>query len=161
MRVLSDAVRAVIYASGFIAFFWWLAINIQRLDQSIGGDLPSWTEIPGIILIIAGGILGLACLGVFVVRGRGTAAPFDPPREFVAIGPYKAVRNPMYVGGFGVLFGFGLYLRSLSVLGFSAIVGFVVHFFVLYFEEPDLERRFGASYRHYKESVNRWIPKWK
>ncbi|MGA9365639.1 MAG: methyltransferase [Bacteroidota bacterium] len=161
MRTFFDGVRAVIYAAGFIAFFWWLAINIQRLDQSIGGGLPSWTEIPGIILMIAGAILGLACLGVFVVRGRGTAAPFDPPRQFVAIGPYKLVRNPMYVGGLGVLFGFGLYLHSRSVLGFSAIVGFVVNLFVLYFEEPDLERRFGASYYHYKESVNRWIPRWK
>jgi protein-S-isoprenylcysteine O-methyltransferase Ste14 len=161
VRILSDGARAIIYASGFVAFFWWLAISIQRLDQSIGGVLPSWTEIPGIILMIAGAILGLACLGVFVVRGCGTAAPFDPPRQFVAIGPYKLVRNPMYVGGLGVLFGFGLYLHSLSVLGFSAIVSFVIHFFVLCFEEPDLEERFGASYRDYKESVNRWIPRWK
>jgi len=160
MTTFFDGVRAVIYASGFIAFFWWLAINIQRLDQSIGGGLPSWTDIPGIILMIAGAILGLACLGVFVVRGRGTAAPFDPPRQFVAIGPYKLVRNPMYVGGLGVLLGFGLYLHSLSVLGFSVMVGFVVHLFVLYYEEPNLERRFGASYRHYKEAVNRWIPRW-
>jgi protein-S-isoprenylcysteine O-methyltransferase Ste14 len=161
MRVLSDGVRTVIYAAGFIAFFWWLAINIQRLDQSIGGDLPSWTEIPGITLMIAGGILGLACLGMFVVRGRGTAAPFDPPQEFVAVGPYKLVRNPMYVGGLGVLFGFSLYLHSLAVLVFTAIVSSVLHLFVVCFEEPDLENRFGASYRHYKESVNRWIPRWK
>jgi protein-S-isoprenylcysteine O-methyltransferase Ste14 len=161
MRAFFDGVRAVIYAAGFIAFFWWLAINIKRLDQDIGGDLPNWTEIPGIILMIAGAILGLACLVVFVVRGRGTAAPFDPPREFVAVGPYKLVRNAMYVGGLGVLFGFALYLHSLSVLGFSAIISFVLHLFVLFFEEPDLEMRFGASYRDYKNSVNRWIPRWR
>jgi protein-S-isoprenylcysteine O-methyltransferase Ste14 len=161
MRAFFDGVRAVIYAAGFIAFFGWLAINIKRLDQSIGSDLPGWTEIPGVILIIVGAILGLVCLVVFVVRGRGTAAPFDPPREFVAVGPYKLVRNPMYVGGLGVLFGFGLYLHSLSVLGFSVIISLVLHLFIVFFEEPDLERRFGASYRDYKNSVNRWIPRWR
>jgi protein-S-isoprenylcysteine O-methyltransferase Ste14 len=161
MRILSDGVRAIIYASGFIAFFWWLALNISRLDQTVAGRLPSWTEIPGTILMIAGGILALACVGVFVVRGRGTAAPFDPPQRFVAIGPYKFVRNPMYIGGLAMLLGFGLYLRALSVLGFTAMVGFVLHLFVLYFEEPDLERRFGSSYLDYRKRVNRWIPRWR
>ena len=161
MRTFFDGVRAVIYAAGFIAFFWWLAVNIQRLDQTIGSDLPGWLEIPGILFMVAGGILGLVCLVVFIVRGRGTAAPFDPPREFVAVGPYKLVRNPMYLGGFGLLSGFSLYLHSLSVLLFTAIVSVILHFFVLYFEEPDLERRFGSSYLDYKKRVNRWIPRWK
>jgi protein-S-isoprenylcysteine O-methyltransferase Ste14 len=98
---------------------------------------------------------------VFVVRGRGTAAPFDPPQRFVAIGPYKFVRNPMYIGGLAMLLGFGLYLRALSVLGFTAMVGFVLHLFVLYFEEPDLERRFGSSYLDYRKRVDRWIPRWR
>src|SRR3972149_1789146 len=156
MRTIFDGIRAVFYASGFIFFFWWIVGNVRKLDQRIDGQLPFWTEIPGMILMIAGGSLALVCLWLFVVRGRGTGAPFDPPQEFVALGPYKFVRNPMYVGGFGVLFGFSLYLHSLSVLVFTVIVSVVLHFFVLYFEEPDLERRFGSSYLDSKKRMNRW-----
>jgi protein-S-isoprenylcysteine O-methyltransferase Ste14 len=161
MRAFFDGVRAVIYAGGFIAFFWWFALNIQRFDPTIGGGLPSLTEIPGVILMIPGGILALTCVVVFVLRGRGTAAPFDPPRQFVAIGPYKVVRNPMYVGGLAALLGFGLSLRSLTVSGLAAVVGLLLHLFVLIYEEPDLERRFGSNYLEYKKRVNRWIPRWK
>jgi protein-S-isoprenylcysteine O-methyltransferase Ste14 len=67
----------------------------------------------------------------------------------------------MYIGGLAALFGFGLYLRSLSVLVFAVVVAIVLQIFVVYFEEWDLERRFGESYLEYKNSVNRWLPTWK
>jgi protein-S-isoprenylcysteine O-methyltransferase Ste14 len=141
--------------------FWWIALDVRVFDQDIGGPLPQWTEIPGIMLMILGGGLALVCLAVFVMRGRGTAAPFDPPMQFVAVGPYRFVRNPMYIGGLAVLFGFGLYLHSPSVLVFAVVVVFALQIFVVYFEERDLERRFGESYLEYKNSVNRWLPTWK
>jgi len=161
MRAIFDGIRAALYAGGFIGFYVWLALNIRQLDKTIGDYLPDWTVFPGIVLMIPGGILALSCVGLFVLRGRGTAAPFDPPRQFVAIGPYKLVRNPMYVGGLAALLGFGLYLRSLTVLGLAAVVGLLLHLFVLIYEEPDLERRFGSNYLEYKKRVNRWIPRWK
>jgi protein-S-isoprenylcysteine O-methyltransferase Ste14 len=161
MKTLFDGIRAVIYAAGFVAVFWWIALDVRVLDQDIGGPLPQWTEIPGIVLMMLGGGLAFVCLAVFVLRGRGTAAPFDPPMQFVAVGPYRFIRNPMYIGGLAALFGFGLYLRSLSVLVFAVVVSVVLQFFVVYFEEWDLERRFGASYLEYKNSVNRWLPTWK
>jgi protein-S-isoprenylcysteine O-methyltransferase Ste14 len=34
-----------------------------------------------------------------------------------------------------------------------------VHLFVLFYEEPTLENRFGASYLDYKKAVHRWLPK--
>jgi protein-S-isoprenylcysteine O-methyltransferase Ste14 len=161
MKALFHGIRAVIYAAGFIAVFWWIALDVRVFDQDIGGPLPQWIEIPGIILMILGGGLALVCLAVFVMRGRGTAAPFDPPTQFVAIGPYRFVRNPMYIGGLGMLFGFGLYLRSASVLVFAVVVTLLLQIFVVHSEEWDLERRFGESYLEYKNSVNRWIPTWK
>jgi protein-S-isoprenylcysteine O-methyltransferase Ste14 len=161
MKALFDGIRAVIYAAGFVAVFWWIALDIRVFDWDIGGPLPQWTEISGIMLMILGGGLALVCLAIFVMRGRGTAAPFDPPMQFVAVGPYRFVRNPMYIGGLAVLFGFGLCLHSPSVLVFAVVVTFVLQIFVVYFEERDLERRFGESYLEYKNSVNRWIPTWK
>jgi len=109
--------------------------------------------------MIVGSVLVLICVGVFVSRGRGTPAIFDPPREFVALGPYKYVRNPMYVGGFILLIGFGLYHHSVSMLALALLLALLFHLFVLWVEEPGLEQRFGFSYRDYKNSVNRWLPK--
>ena len=110
--------------------------------------------------MIAGGALGLTCIANFVLRGRGTPVPFDPPKELVAAGPYKYVRNPMYVGALTMGVGFGLWLRSVSILLLALLVALIVHLFVVLLEEPDLERRFGASYISYKKRVNRWLPRW-
>jgi protein-S-isoprenylcysteine O-methyltransferase Ste14 len=127
-------------------------------DSRFAIRLPDWTKIAGIILMAAGGILALLCLSLFVVRGKGTPAPFDAPREFVAVGPYRYVRNPMYIGGWLVLIGFGLLERSISILLFSFAWLLLAHLFVLVVEERGLEERFGHSYLEYKKSVNRWMP---
>jgi protein-S-isoprenylcysteine O-methyltransferase Ste14 len=113
----------------------------------------------GVAAMAAGGVLILTCVGLFASRGRGTPAPFDPPREFVAVGPYRYVRNPMYVGALTLLVGFGLWQRSVSVLLFALLAALIAHLFLVLFEEPDLERRFGDSYVEYKGSVNRWLPR--
>jgi protein-S-isoprenylcysteine O-methyltransferase Ste14 len=111
------------------------------------------------ILMIAGTFLALICIATFIVIGKGTPAPFDPPREFVARGPYTYVRNPMYIGGLTLLAGFGLYQHSLSILILTVIFLAVVHLLVVFVEEPGLENLFGQSYFEYKNQVNRWIPR--
>jgi protein-S-isoprenylcysteine O-methyltransferase Ste14 len=108
--------------------------------------------------MVLGGALALACGATFVVVGRGTPAPFDPPREFVPVGPYRFVRNPMYVGAAALLMGFGLFERSLAILALAVAGLILAHLFVVFAEEPGLEERFGDSYRSYKASVRRWVP---
>ena len=81
--------------------------------------------------MLAGAALCLACIATFVVIGRGTPAPFDPPRQFVAVGPYRYVRNPMYIGGALLLAGFALYLRSGAALIFCLPWLLLAHIFVL------------------------------
>jgi protein-S-isoprenylcysteine O-methyltransferase Ste14 len=66
----------------------------------------------------------------------------------------------MYIGGWVMFVGLGLYEQSISILLFSLIWLVLVHLFVLFVEEPGLEERFGDSYREYRKSVNRWIPHW-
>src|SRR5438105_1773162 len=59
----------------------------------------------GWLPITAGVALMLWCWYDFVTRGRGTPAPYDPPRRLVVDGPYRVVRNPMYVAGVSWLIG--------------------------------------------------------
>jgi protein-S-isoprenylcysteine O-methyltransferase Ste14 len=158
MRVLA-AIRTAIYMTGFVALWVWLALGVHRFDPAIGVAVPDWARWLGSALMVVGCAVGLTCGGFFAARGLGTPAPFDPPREFVATGPYRFVRNPMYIGGLLALGGFGLVERSPSILLLAAGVAILVHFFVVIVEEPGLEWRFGDSYRTYKRSVNRWLPR--
>lgn len=159
MKTLFITLRALVYMTGFVLFWGWIALSVREFDRSFGASLPAWTETLGIIFMPVGGILALACAGVFIARGRGTPAPFDAPKEFVAVGPYKYARNPMYVGALVLLIGFGLYLHSISILLLCVVLFLLVNLFVVFFEEPNLSGKFGATYEAYCKAVPRWIPK--
>jgi protein-S-isoprenylcysteine O-methyltransferase Ste14 len=159
METLFIVARTLLYMTAFIGFFGWLALRVQACDENLKVELPPWTKMLWFVFVGLGGALVAACAGVFVFRGRGTPAVFDPPRKFVAAGPYKVVRNPMYVGGLMLLAGLGFYQQSPSILLFVIGVFLLFHLFVVFVEEPGLERRFGESYLAYKQSVNRWMPK--
>ena len=153
------AARGIFFAGDFITLWSWLAARARRYDERIGVAPPGWLRLPGWALAAAGATLAASGVAVFATRGRGTPAPFDPPRQFVADGPYRRVRNPMYVGAFGVMTGMGLATGSISILLLSAVFALLAHAFVVLYEEPDLERRFGDSYRRYLRTVGRWIPR--
>ena len=161
MKLFFIILRSIIYVPLFILFFGWIALNVRGFDRQIGALLPLWARSIGIVFMTAGGILVLTCVAVFIIRGRGTPAVFDPPTQFVATGPYAYVRNPMYIGGFILLVGFGLYHISISILILSVILLGLFHLFVVFVEEPRLEKTFGESYFEYKKQINRWIPKLK
>lgn len=151
--------RAALWASAFVLLWAWLAALVQPLDARLSYTIPVWARPLGMALALAGALLTLWCIGTFALRGRGTPAPFDPPRELLAAGPYRHVRNPMYIGAFGVLLGAGLILRSPSIAGLSVLFLLAAHLFVLAYEEPALARRFGGSYLQYKSEVPRWLPR--
>ncbi len=156
---LFAGLRALVYMSGFVLLWGWLALEVRRYDSSLGVAFPSWTPTLALASMSVGAALALTCAVFFAARGRGTPAPFDAPREVVAVGPYKWVRNPMYIGAFFLLAGFGLWNRSASILLLAGLGMLLAHTGVVLLEEPDLERRFGDSYRQYKQRVNRWLPR--
>jgi len=159
MKTLFIALRAAIFGAGFIFLWGWVALGLhRRYDQNLGFAFSGWTPALGIALMVAGGTLAFACIATFVIRGEGTPAPMDPPRKFVAAGPYQFVRNPMYIGGFIVLAGFGLYEQSPAILLFSLPWLLLAHLFVVLYEEPHLRATFGAPYEAYCHSVRRWLP---
>ena len=161
MERLFAGVRAVFYASGFVLLWGWFVTLAARADRAAGRALPAVPGLPevGVTLAVAGGLLALSCVVLFVVRGEGTPAPFDAPRRFVAVGPYRFVRNPMYVGAITLLFGLGLILGAPSVFGVVFAAFFFSNLFVIFVEEPGLTRRFGETYLAYRRATNRWIPR--
>lgn len=152
------ALRAIVYSGGFVLLWYWAAVVARRYDPELGITLPGSLRPLGFVLAIAGALLCLSCIATFVSRGEGTPAPFDAPRRFVAAGPYRYVRNPMYIGGIAVLAGAGLVLGSLSILLLALAFWALVHLLVWLYEEPTLEHQFGESYTEYKRQVHRWWP---
>jgi protein-S-isoprenylcysteine O-methyltransferase Ste14 len=159
MRVLFDAIRSLIYATGFIFIWGYAALWVRRYDAELGVALPAWTRPLGIACMVLGTAFALTCVGTFVVRGRGTPAPFDAPRKLVAVGIYRWVRNPMYVGGFLTLMGFALYEYSVSILLLAVVMWLAAHLFVCFYEEPTLRAKFDGSYEEYCRAVSRWLPR--
>lgn len=153
------ALRGGVFSSAFILLWFWVALVVRRYDPALGVTLPNWLWPVGLVLAVLGGLLAASCITVFIVRGRGTPAPFDPPRQFVATGPYRYVRNPMYLGAIGVLLGSALMVGSAAIALLA--IGFwgLMECFVLFYEEPALEERFGQTYVEYKSQVHRWIPR--
>jgi protein-S-isoprenylcysteine O-methyltransferase Ste14 len=149
--------RGLVYSACFVALWAWLAGYVRRFDDQLPFAIPVWLAPIGLGLAVAGGLVAAACIATFVTVGRGTPAPFDPPREFVASGPYRFVRNPMYAGAGAALLGVGLYLASPAIVLLT--LGFLVtmHLFVVLYEEDALERRFGESYLRYRAGVHRWL----
>jgi protein-S-isoprenylcysteine O-methyltransferase Ste14 len=111
-------------------------------------------------LLVAGGVLYAWCAWNFAVVGRGTPAPIDAPKKLVRHGPYRYVRNPMYLAVLAVILGWAVLFESTVVLGYALGVGLCCHLFVVLYEEPHLRRVFGAEYENYCLRVGRWLPKW-
>ena len=114
-------------------------------------------EYAGIAVALVGGALALWCILTFAVIGRGTPAPFDPPRKLVIRGPYRYVRNPMYLGAALALCSAALVYRSLPLFGYAVLFVPVTHVFVVWYEEPTLVRSFGAEYDAYRARIGRWL----
>ena len=161
MKVVFTLLRSLFYAICFLGLFALIALFLRRYDASIGIPIPAWLEIPGLIILLLGGLLGFSCIFSFVFHGKGTPAIFDPPTEFVPMGPYKYSRNPMYIGGLTMLMGLALYQHSISILLFFVFLCIVIQPFVIYYEEPGLRNRFGQSYREYCNKTPRWVPHFK
>jgi len=112
----------------------------------------------GLALLLVGAGLYLRCAWDFVVAGRGTPAPIDPPEHLVVRGLYRLVRNPMYVGVVLCVSGEAIIFASARLLIYAVLLFLCFHVFVVAFEEPTLRRKFGSSYVQYCATVPRWVP---
>jgi protein-S-isoprenylcysteine O-methyltransferase Ste14 len=153
-------IRAVTYATVFIGV---VLVYMPNEALAMAGVVrPARLgpfQIAGLVTTAMGAALVLWCIGSFVVLGRGTPAPFDPPRRLVVQGPYRHVRNPMYLGAGLALAGAALFYETVVLAAYAGAFMVVMHLFVVLYEEPTLRHGFGDAYEDYRRTVRRWWPR--
>jgi protein-S-isoprenylcysteine O-methyltransferase Ste14 len=113
----------------------------------------------GVLIMIAGTAVLANAFVKFAREGRGTPAPVAPTEELVISGPYRWVRNPMYLAVVAVIIGQALLLRQASLLIYAAVVAAAFVSFVKLYEERVLAEQYGEAYRAYQATVSGWIPR--
>jgi protein-S-isoprenylcysteine O-methyltransferase Ste14 len=118
-----------------------------------------FAQIAGLGLLVIGLSLFVSSLRRFASDGKGTLAPWDPPRHLVIRGPYRYVRNPMISGVVFVLFGEALVLLSGPHFQWALIFLLINFIYIPLFEEQQLKQRFGEAYIEYCRHVPRLVPR--
>ena len=154
--VIKSIVITSVFTLVVVGFVPLVLLYLYPPGSAFGLGIHSFA---GIVAFVLGAIVSLACVKDFVFKGRGTPAPFDPPKTLVVNGFYRYVRNPMYWGLFLVVVGEALFCASVALFVYLLALAAALNIFVRLYEEPSLSRRFGKAYEAYCAGVNRWIPK--
>lgn len=160
-RWVSAVITTVGFAAGgtglILVLVPWLVTRFQT-------GTPPWplaVRALGVALIVLGGLVNVATFVRFPVEGAGTPFPTDPPssRKVMVGGPYRYVRNPMYVSYFVAIIGEALLLSRPVLFIYLLVVAAFVAGFVRWWEEPTMTKRFGAEYEAYRKQVPGWWPR--
>jgi protein-S-isoprenylcysteine O-methyltransferase Ste14 len=149
--------------------FYRALLAFLALPAVVGGLFPwlllgsdGWRmrgSILGWPILLFGACILLWCVRDFYVIGKGTLAPWDPPKKLVIVGLYRLMRNPMYVGILGWVAGWSLIAGSPILAAYAGVLAISFHLRVIFYEEPTLARKFGYAWTEYRATVNRWLPK--
>ena len=147
---VSVVIPLVILVFTYYRFSWYLDFPLILLPA-----------IFGFILIIFGIYLLIITIKLFHDIGKGTLAPWNPPKELVFIGLYKYIRNPIIGAVLLVLLGEVIITGSIILFSWFIIFLIINIIYFIYSEEPALVKRFGNNYKKYKKTVPMFIPKLK
>jgi len=137
----------------------YVPLRIAGGSFSLTSSSWGWRQVVAVVPLLLGTAIYLACIWGFATVGQGTPAPIDAPKRLVAVGLYRYVRNPMYVGVLSVVTGWSVYFWSWRLLVYAGVLTLGFHLFVVLYEEPRLARQFGESYELYCRAVGRWVPR--
>jgi protein-S-isoprenylcysteine O-methyltransferase Ste14 len=157
VRNFFTPIGAIFY--GLLVFFFVvIALHVDRLT----GLTKIFPNPYHIIISIPFFFLALFLIGWSVhnfLKVKGTPVPFNPPPQLVTAGPYAYTRNPMLTGVFSLLFGFGAFFGSVSLLiVFTPLFIFINYWELKSIEEPELEKRLGAEYIEYRKKTPMFFP---
>ncbi len=157
------AARYAFYTAFFLTFLLgilpWLAYRLDVYVPSLHIEIGWLGRTVGLVIFVCFLIAYLVSSRLLTSRGRGGHVEFDPPKEFVACGVYRWVRNPIAASAVLMLLGEALAFSSTGILLLFLVALIVAHLQVTLLEEPLLRKRFGTSYTAYLGRVPRWIPR--
>jgi protein-S-isoprenylcysteine O-methyltransferase Ste14 len=153
--LLEDVVFTIVVPGSIVFWLPRIILNSERLRWPVSW---SWVQFLALIPLALGIAIYLRCVWEFAARGRGIPAPIDHPKQLVVTGLYRYVRNPMYLGCLLFLFGEALFFHYWAFFLYALGWLVFVHLNILFYEEPNLRRKFGSSYEQYTHAVGRWIP---
>jgi protein-S-isoprenylcysteine O-methyltransferase Ste14 len=149
--------------------FFRALISFLVLPGTVAGLIPAWIVstdrgrghglIFGAVPLAIGVVMLFWCVRDFHVSGKGTLAPWDPPKRLVIVGLYRFTRNPMYVGIVLLLAGWSLFAASALLAGYTVILAIAFHLRVVLYEEPRLKMQFAEEWVAYTAAVPRWLPR--
>jgi protein-S-isoprenylcysteine O-methyltransferase Ste14 len=113
----------------------------------------------GYLLVVVSAVVVVESFCRFALKGLGTPAPIAPTTHLVVSGLFRYVRNPMYVGVVAAVLGQALILGRSVLVQYAVLLWAAFFAFVVLYEEPALQHRYGASYTEYRSNVRRWLPR--
>lgn len=122
-----------------------------------GSEVPARPGVTAMALLCCGLSCLVWCVCAFYTSGKGTLAPWAPPRRLVTHGLYRYSRNPMYVGVTLILAGWAVLYASMALAWYAGAVAVAFHLRVVLGEEPWLARVHGPAWQRYAGTVNRWL----
>jgi protein-S-isoprenylcysteine O-methyltransferase Ste14 len=135
---------------------WLPGQLLRRVSLPTEWSAPHFAALP---LLVGGGLLWLQCIWYLGAVGRGTPAPFDAPRKLVQRGPYRWVRNPLYLAFVIIALGEAIFFFHFWLGLYAVCLASALQLLVVLHEEEALRRRFGAMYSDYCHQVPRWMPR--
>lgn len=158
MRAWAGTIVFLALAPGIVAgLIPWL-ITRWRIPWPAGWVWPV-AIVAGLAILV--GVVVLLDAFVRFARADGTPAPPAPTAHLVVVGPYRYVRNPMYLAVLAIILGQALLFGSWWTVLYAAVALTAVMLFVRLYEEPTLERTYGDEYRQYRQQVRGWVPRLK
>ncbi len=152
-KILKASVAGVAAGSFFMIILPTFLLFLSFCYQLPIVDRPYFNYI-GYFLIILGVINFWYCTGLFAFWGKGTPAPIEPPNKLVAEGIYRHTRNPMYLSYFIIILGEFFLFAYVVLFYYFIFIVFLINIYLVFFEEPRLQRRFGELYIVYKKKCS-------
>ncbi|RWF69851.1 MAG: isoprenylcysteine carboxylmethyltransferase family protein [Mesorhizobium sp.] len=155
-QAIAGSALFFIAAPGMVAgLLPWLLTDRYRLPWS---TQPGLVPVGWVLIVVAAALL-LHAFARFAFEGLGTPAPVAPTEQLFVGGIYRHVRNPMYVAVLSIILGQALLFSSWALVAYATIAAIAMVWFVKFYEEPTLARRYGVGYEAYRRAVPGWLPR--
>jgi len=167
-REYSETQRMVAVILGGILFWivipFFIVIGSSYIDRCL--SLPrffyGWGNIMiALIFIVAGWLLANWTVEAQFYWGKGTPIPLMATQTLVIKRPYTYCRNPMTLGTTLFYLGVAIWIGSISAIGLALIYPIGILIYIKFFEEKELEDRFGLEYLDYKRRTPFLIPRFR